>query len=158
MSQHWARHNSVRDFLYNTLNQCGITVQKERPIEGKDRPADLFIPQWNQCTNVCVDITVVNAFPPTITIPDLSNSGAANRAEESKVRRYAGIFQRPASRFRFIPCGFDSFGQPGKGASEFLHTLRPLVKDFTHSDAEEQSHPFSSHSCLQCSLEQWEPN
>ena len=92
MSQHWARHNSVRDFLYNTLNQCGITVQKERPIEGKDRPADLFIPQWNQCTNVCVDITVVNAFPPTITIPDLSNSGAANRAEESKVRRYAGIF------------------------------------------------------------------
>ena len=142
MSQYWARHNSVRDFLYNTLNQCGITVQKERPIEGKDRPADHFIPQWNQCANVCVDITVVNAFPPTITIPDLSNSGAANRAEESKVRRYAGIFQRPASRFRFIPCGFDSFGQPGKGASEFLHTLRPLVKDFTHSDAEEQSHPF----------------
>jgi len=67
-------------------------AEKEKTIEGSLRPADIYLPEWAGKRNVCIDVTVVNAFPPTISLSDLTTSKTVDMAEDSKVQYYKPVF------------------------------------------------------------------
>ena len=58
-----AKHNHVRDALFQAAAQAALGPQKEPPglLPGSDdRPADILLPFWSQGKDTALDITVVN--------------------------------------------------------------------------------------------------
>jgi hypothetical protein len=60
-----ARHNHLRDHLYNTCVSAALGPTKEDRalIPGTDaRPADVLIPNWTSGKDTALDVTVVNPY------------------------------------------------------------------------------------------------
>ena len=58
-----AKHNHVRNALYEAAAQAALAPQKEPSglLPGSDdRPADIFLPYWSQGKDTALGITVVN--------------------------------------------------------------------------------------------------
>ena len=58
-----ARHNSLRDSLYDTAQAAGLAPKKEvrALLPGTDhRAADILIPQWEAGKDTALDVTVIH--------------------------------------------------------------------------------------------------
>ena len=91
-------------------------------------PADNYLPEMGRKRNV----TVVNAFPPTISPSELTTSKTVDRAEDSKVQYYKPVFAKLPT-FTFILCAFDSLGQTGPGAKSVLKDIFSILHATTPS-------------------------
>jgi len=109
----WTRHNGIRDLLYDYLTSHGIPTQKETPIDGAERSADLFLLRsWHGGRATCVDVTVVHALPDTIYGGTGVSAQAVQDAKQDKRSRYRALFHRHPD-LDFIPVAFDHLGCPG---------------------------------------------
>ena len=64
-----ARHNQLRDALFQTASQAALGPRKEEQaiLPGSScRPADVYLPSWSDGKDVAVDVTVVSSLPATL--------------------------------------------------------------------------------------------
>ena len=107
-----ARHNGVRDAIYQAAQQAGLGPQKE--VDGLlppsvDRPADVFLRGWTTGKDTCLDVTATNALQAA-TVAGCSEDGdfAVNRAVEAKLRKYGD--RCVAQGLAYVPMAVDTFG------------------------------------------------
>ena len=88
-----ARHNNVRDCIFQTAQQAGLAPLRE--VEGlltgsDDRPADVFLRGWTSGKSTCLDITATNAVQAA-TLERCAEDGAyaVDQAVARKLRFYA---------------------------------------------------------------------
>ena len=128
-SDFWDRHNLVRDLIFSELQASGIACAKEKGLNStRQRPADVYIhiDQWVTNKPLCLDVTVVHAYPSASSPDPASPEAAVANAEREKKLKYASLFP-PNGPADFMAVGFDTFGQPGPSAKKFLFHLRKLL-------------------------------
>lgn len=123
---HQLRHNIIRDELLVELKKCHLLLGKETPnlINGsRSRPADILICNYKNCRDLCVDVSIINAYKGDY------NSAAGHNIkmkEDEKIRKYGR--QLSLNNIDFLPFVMESTGGFGDDA------LR-LIKEIAHSVA-----------------------
>ena len=107
-----ARHNNVRDCLFQAAQQAGLAPQREVPgllPPSEDRPADVFLRGWSSGKSACLDFTATNALQAA-TLEGCAEDGsfAVDRAVATKLRHYADRCE--AEGLAYIPLAIDTFG------------------------------------------------
>ncbi|GKB36289.1 hypothetical protein Tco_0881231 [Tanacetum coccineum] len=129
------RHNLVRDILVDICSKVGIMVKKEAPMgfrsgDGKDlRPANLFLFNWLQGKDACLDVTGISPFAG-MGAKSWAPAVALLNAVEKKKKKYASICED--NGYKFIPFAFSTFGEFDKDALDTL--LRIKSNSISHSN------------------------
>ena len=120
-----AKHNHVRDALYQTAVQAALGPSKEPDglLPGSDdRPADILIPYWTQGRDTAIDVTVVNPLQSALVARSSQDGGSAvEHAYNIKIRNYGE--RCAAEGIDFFPMAVDSFGGWHKAALAALKRL-----------------------------------
>jgi hypothetical protein len=115
----WKRHNFLRTTLAAIATSAGLNVSTEVQVQGKERPADLLISNWESGRGVAVDLTVVHGLNQS-EVWDLK-SPAVEKAEAAKVLKYQVLCE--TGNLDFVPLGLDTFGAIGTQGQQFLGKL-----------------------------------
>ena len=87
-----ARHNHVRDAVFQTAVQAGLGPVREPAglLPGSDdRPADVLIPFWTNGQDTAWDVTVVNPLQAALVVrTSQAGQSAVESAHMGKVRKY----------------------------------------------------------------------
>ena len=107
-----ARHNHVRDAIFQTAVQAGLGPVREPAglLPGSDdRPADVLIPFWTNGQDTALDITVVNPLQAALVVrASQEGQSAVESAHYGKVRKYE---ERCANEgITFTPLAADTLG------------------------------------------------
>ena len=107
-----ARHNWLRDELYNTAAAACLGPTREGrallPGEG-GKPADVFIPHWAQGKDAALDVTVVNPLQAAMVN---EAAGVAGHALQAAHKRKLDKSWEPCNRqgIVFLPLAVESLG------------------------------------------------
>jgi hypothetical protein len=115
----WKRHNHLRTALASISSSAGLSVLTEVQVNGKQRPADLLITNWDSGRGAAVDLTVVHSLNQS-GLWDLKYP-AVEKAEAAKVAKYQALCE--AANLDFIPLGLETFGSIGTHGRCFLEKL-----------------------------------
>ena len=138
-----ARHNHVRDALFQTAVQAGLGPVKEPDglLPGSDdRPADILLPFWTNGRDTALDFTVVNPLQDALVRRSAEEgSSAVNHAHNIKLRKYA---ERCAEQgLVFSPVAVDTLGGWHPDALEVITKLgRQLARNVGRDDQEAVRH------------------
>ena len=107
-----AKHNHVRDALYQAAVQAGLGPVKEADglIPGSDaRPADVFLRHWHEGRDAAIDFTVVNPLQAAL-VARVAQDGdnRVAHAHKLKMDKYGVLCQ--AEGIAFLPMAVDTFG------------------------------------------------
>ncbi|GJX41203.1 hypothetical protein Tco_0256193, partial [Tanacetum coccineum] len=134
LAQFAARHDLVRDVLYDVLKRAGISSKKEGPVnfltdplEGRStlRPADILVFGWAEGKHACVDLTGVSPF---VGIRDngFVVGQVALKEESSKVAKHEKACLE--NQHVFIPFSFDTFGFLASEAEKFFTRVQRVMQ------------------------------
>lgn len=102
-----ARHDHIRNALYNTCSQAclGPTREVRDLISGSDaRPADLFLPNWSSGQDTALDVTVVNPLQISMVHQAARTPGyALSKAYDRKVAKHGELCQQSGVVFTPLP-------------------------------------------------------
>ena len=59
----WSRHNALGKCLGLMTKAAGLSFKPEVTVEGKQRPADILIYNWEDGRAITCDFTIVHAAP-----------------------------------------------------------------------------------------------
>ena len=107
-----ARHNHLRDALYNTCAQAclGPTREDRALLPGSDaRPADVLIPNWSGGRDTALDVTVVNPLQRELVSRAATTAGHALSHAYNRKMTQAGEACRTAGLV-FIPMPMETLG------------------------------------------------
>ena len=132
-----AKHNHVRDALFQAAAQAALGPQKEPPglLPGSDdRPADILLPIWSQGKDTALDITVVNPLQGAL-IDQVAQDGEAGvrHAFNAKMAKYDD--RCAAEAISFIPMAVDTYGG-WHGAA--LHVITKLGRQLARQLGKEE--------------------
>ena len=107
-----ARHNILRDALYQTASAAALGPVKEGRflLPGRDaRPADLLIPRWEGGKDAALDVTVVSALQQAMVAGSAVTDGyALTKAFDRKIARVGEACRQQG--LAFIPIAADTLG------------------------------------------------
>ena len=134
-----ARHNHVRDALFQTAVQAGLGPRREPDglLPGSDdRPADVLIPFWTGGQDTALDVTVVNPLQDALVArASQDGSSAVESAHRGKARKYEVRCAREG--ITFIPMAVDTLGGWHPVALETITRLgRHLARNIGKEDSE----------------------
>ena len=141
-----ARHNFLRDALFETAASAGLAPSKEGRalLPGNQRrPADVLIPHWSGGRDGALDVTV------THPLQDLTRAGEAAQAGHALTVAYdkkmKGASEQCSQQgLAFIPIVAESFGGWHQVAQEQIKKLAACLARHTGQDeGEATSHLFS---------------
>ena len=138
-----ARHNHVRDALFQTAVTAGLGPVREPDgllPDSDDRPADLLIPFWSGGRDVALDFTVVNPLRADLVSKASEDaSSAVQHAHELKSKKYEE--RCAAEGFTFLPMAVDTFGGWHPTALDIIIKLgRQLARNVGKLDEEVVAH------------------
>ena len=118
-----ARHNLIRDVLYNTCISAalGPTREERALLPGTEaKPADILLPGWSGGKDTALDVTVVNPLHTKYINQSAVVSGhALRKAYERKMTRHGDSCKEAGMVFRPLP--MDTLGG---GLTRWLQRLR----------------------------------
>ena len=134
-----ARHNHVRDALFQAAVQAGLGPRKEPDglLPGSDdRPADVLIPFWTGGQDTALDVTVVNPLQTAlVTRASQDGESAVDSAHRTKARKYEERCSREG--ITFIPLAVDTLGGWHPIALKTITRLgRQLARNIGKEDVE----------------------
>ena len=102
-----ARHNQLRDALYQAAVQAALGPAREKRalIPGREaRPADVFIPNWVAGRDAALDVTVVSPLQQALVNKAADESGSAlDHAFQRKMRQSWEDCNREGIAFTPLP-------------------------------------------------------
>ena len=102
-----ARHNLIRDVLYNSCSSAalGPTREDRALLPGTEaRPADILLPYWSGGKDTALDITVVNPLQTAFIHQSAEVPGhALRKAYERKMARHGDSCREVGMVFRPLP-------------------------------------------------------
>ena len=116
-----SRHEAVVSMKSHFLRAAGLRVQNEIGIQGRQRPADIFLDHWAGEDPVAVDVVITHPLAPSLGVSVRAAKGALKEKEKRKEAKYQQLFV--GHQISFIPFAMSSFGAFGQHAAEFVDGL-----------------------------------
>ena len=134
-----ARHNHLRDAIFETASQAGLGPVKEGRflLPGVDRrPADVLLPNWAAGKDVALDLTVINPLQEA-TVGEAANTPghALTFAFQRKVRQVEEECRRVG--ISFLPLASESLGGWHEIASKEVRKLGSALSRHTGQEESE---------------------
>ena len=131
-----ARHNGLRDCVFQAAQQAGLGPQKEVDNllpPSVDRPADMFIRNYTNGKSTCLDLTATNALQAA-TVDGCAEDRAhpVQVAVDRKVRFYSARCE--AENLAYVPVAIDTFGGWHSLALEAINRLSQELARATDSE------------------------
>ena len=117
-AEFYSRHQAVVKCATAFLAAAGLRVANEVQIEGRERPADIFVDWWTTADPVAIDVTVTHPLAPSLGLNVRAAKAAAAAREKQKLAKYAHLIQD--KHLNFIPAAFTTFGALGPEATRFV--------------------------------------
>jgi hypothetical protein len=123
-----ARHNAVRNTLWNICKDAKLSVSDSEPgfllsnDRSGDRPADLYLRNWERGKNLCVDVCIANSLEyTTVTSRPFDPMEPLNNKENLKNSKYKARCLERGLMFQPFVCG--SLGGFNEDAIKFIKVL-----------------------------------
>ena len=131
-SIHGKHHNDIRDALAAECQRANLMPSKEpkwllEEVKGtRDRPADVFLPNYRLSSGLCIDVSVVSSFT---NLCEAANEVGLNakRAENLKKNKYERFCQERGLLFK--PFVLESLGGFGDDSKEVIDRIAMSLKD-----------------------------
>ena len=117
-AEFYSRHQAVVKCLTTFLAAAGLRVANEVQVEGRERPADIFVDRWSTADPAAIDVTVTHPLAPSMGLNIRSAKAVAAAKEKQKVAKYAHLIRD--KRLNFIPAAFTTFGALGPEATQLI--------------------------------------
>ena len=131
-----ARHNQLRDTIFQTAQRANLAPLKESRalLLGTDaRPADILIPRWTEGRDTCYDVTVVNGLRQDLIERVAEEPAfAVQHVYASKWSKYGP--QCEAEGLTFVPLPTDTFGAWHDLAAKHLRKLGSALSQATGTE------------------------
>ena len=115
-AEFYTRHQVIVKCLTTFVAAAGVRATNEVQIEGRERPADIFLDRWTTAEPVAVDVTVTHPLAPSLGLNARQAKDAAAAARErQKISKYAHWIRD--KQLNFIPVGVTTFGALGPQAA-----------------------------------------
>lgn len=105
----YARHNTMRDCMFDILKSGDLHVEKERGVDASQRrPADLYVHQWSRGRDLVLDVTIGHSAQRCLLHMGGTRAGVALEAGRAR--------KNPAKRlceglgFHYRVLGLETFG------------------------------------------------
>ena len=79
-AEFYSRHQAIVKSLTMFVAAAGVRVTNEVQVDGRERPADIFLDRWATTEPVAVDVTVTHPFGPQARCASSQRSGSSERA------------------------------------------------------------------------------
>ena len=140
-----ARHNRLRDMLFQVCSQAALSpVKEERAlIPGREaRPADVLLPSWHQGQDTALDVTVVSPLQLALVEKAAEQPGAAlTHAFDRKQRQ--SFEDCKAEGVHFSPLPVETLGGWHPQAISIIRKLgRQLARQSGRQDSEVIAYTF----------------
>ena len=106
-AEFYTRHQAVVHCLTAFLAAAGLRVANEVQVEGRERPADIFVDRWSTADPAAIDVTVTHPLAPSLGLNIRSAKSVAAAKEKQKVAKYAHLIRDKRLNF---PAAFTTFG------------------------------------------------
>ena len=138
-----ARHDRLRDSLFNVASQAGLGPRKEERdllSSSARRPGDIYLPHWYRGLDAALDVTVVTPVQGTLTARAARAPGvAAEQAHRDKIAKSYEECQEVG--VDFIPLAVETWGGWHPQALEVIKVLsRQLARQVGRDEKEVQRH------------------
>ena len=134
-----ARHNHLRDALYDMAVSAGLAPTKEGRflLPGDDRrPADVFIPHWAGGRDAALDVTVVNPLQAATVAGAATTPGhALTYAYDRKIRGAEEDCRRQG--IAFLPLAVESLGGWHGGAEREVKKITSALARHTGQEEDQ---------------------
>ena len=117
------------DALARVLTSANIRLDREVPVNGKERPADILAYRLLGSSPVAIDVTVVHLLATSSDYPQ----NRVSSAELGKHRHYDKLCSDAG--FSFNACGFSTFGGAAPDAQLVLLKIKQRIAEI-HGKAE----------------------
>ena len=117
-AEFYSRHKVIVKCLTMFVTAAGVRATNEVQIEGRERPADIFMDRWTTADPVAVDVTITHPLAPSLGLNARQAKEAAATKERQKVAKYAHLIRE--KQLNFIPVGVTTFGALGPQATQFV--------------------------------------
>ena len=100
-----ARHNAIRDCIYQTAMAAGLNPKIEAPNlldHSAKKPADVFIPNWSLGKGISIDVRVTSPLQKSIIHAAREAGKAAQFGFDDKMKKYREE-NKDYSLFHFCP-------------------------------------------------------
>ena len=94
-------------------------MANEVQVEGRERPADIFVDRWSTADPAAIDVTVTHPLAPSMGLNIRSAKAVADAKEKQKVAKYAHLIRD--KRLNFIPAAFTTFGALGPESTHLIN-------------------------------------
>ena len=129
LNNYHARPQLVVDALARVLTSANIHTDREVPVNGKERPADILAYRLLGSSPLAIDVTVVH---PLVSSSDLPQNRVSS-AELSKHRHYDKLCSDAGLSSN--ACGFSTFGGAAPDAQLVLRKVKQRIAEI-HGKAE----------------------
>jgi hypothetical protein len=132
-----SRHNSIRDIIYQTCKDAGLTAKKEKAgLLGdhgdKRRPADVWIQNFSMNIDYCIDVAVTSPLQKKYREQAAKTEGhAADDYYKYKMGHYAKAVEE--ANMKFQPVVFETFGRIAPESLKALTKLAIIKADHKSS-------------------------
>ena len=108
-AEFYTRHQVIVKCLTAFVAAAGVRATNEVQIEGRERPADIFLDRWTSPDPVAVAVTVTHPLAPSLGLSVRQAKEAAATKERQKISKYAHLIRD--KHLNFIPVGITTFPQ-----------------------------------------------
>ena len=112
------RHQVLVKCLTAFAAAAGLHVANEVQIDGRQRPADIFVDRWTTADPAAIDVTVSHPLAPSLWLNVRSAKELANTKEKQKIAKYAHLIAE--KQLHFIPVAITTLGALGPQATQFV--------------------------------------
>ena len=117
-AEFYTRHQVIVQCLTAFVAAAGLRVANEVQIDGRERPADIFVDRWTTPDPAAVDVTVTHPLAPGLGLNLRLAKEAAADKEKQKTTKYARLITE--KKLHFIPVATTTFGAMGPQATQFI--------------------------------------
>ena len=100
-AEFYTRHQAIVKCLTAFVAAAGLRVANEVQIDGRERPADIFVNHWTTTDPVAVDVTVSHPLAPSLGLNLRMAKELAAAKEQQKIAKYARLIAE--KQLHFIP-------------------------------------------------------
>ena len=107
-----SRHNALRDVIFSAAQAAALSPRREVPFlvpDSLSRPADVFLPSWQQGRPAALDVTVISPLQSQVILQAASVQGSALSIAEQR-KRTVHLVDCQSVGVSFLPLAVESLG------------------------------------------------
>jgi hypothetical protein len=115
------RHHALANILTSYLRAAHHGAKREKGVDGKTRPGDVFLPHWELGKPLAVDLAVTHPLQPNALLKAGMREPGSWATEYARIHKSAQAAQLAPRGVDFAPLVVETFGSWDPDAYALLH-------------------------------------